>query len=649
MKLVTTRDQLDDVVDYFTHRAEYLCFDVETLGEHRGDPWRNVVAWISVGDVNETFVIPCGHPNGEFVERVFPLKETPDLQARLARGLKPRKSDYSTSIKNATVVFTDPPEHLDRTTVFGALKPLLLSDQLLKVGQNLAFDLGSVAKYLGDIPSGPYADTMIAAFLVDPDNSRRVNLKTLAKRYAHMDIEKGVGDNIAEHSFNDVAQYSGLDVVATVKVWEALRGLLNEHALSGTFKIEMSVLPVVTRMRLRGANLDMDALADVQMMLASDMESTKAAIYRLAGKKFNLNSTGEKQRLLYLPKRDGGRGLAKKVLTPGGKAKKAAGVELQLSDYSVAAAALERYRDTDELVTLMLKYADLNKLLSTYVAPYFDPKKSMADKGVVHTELVQIGAATGRFSSRNPNLQNIPSPGTHYGKLIRNLFVAPAGHALVVADYSQIEPRIIAAMSRDATMTQTYREGGDLYTAIGERMGVDRKAGKVLVLSISYGVGPDKISSQIGCSVQEARDLLDDFADKFPQVMKLKSRVILHAKDKRPGPYVTTLGGRRRYLPDLKSQDQVLRSRAERQAFNTVIQGSAADIMKMAMVFADEAIPDGAELILTVHDELVAVTPTSLADDTAEAIRSAMEDGFTHWRIPLLADVKVVEKWGQAK
>ena len=267
----------------------------------------------------------------------------------------------------------------------------------------------------------------------------------------------------------------------------------------------------------------------------------------------------------------------------------------------------------------------------------------------MHTELVQIGAETGRFSSRNPNLQNLPSSGTAYGKRVRNLFVAPPGHKLIVADYSQIEPRVIAMLSKDPTMVANYRDNGDLYTAVGERMGVDRKAGKVLVLSMAYGVGPDKMSGQIGCSIAEARDLLESFADQFPQIVRLKSKTVRQARARRPVPYVTTMTGRRRYLPDLRSDVQWQQSRAERQAFNTLIQGSAADIIKLALVLADQKIPEAASLLLTVHDEIVASSPDDLIEETSEAIRSAMEDMSANWIVPLVATFSVAQKWGSAK
>jgi DNA polymerase-1 len=338
---------------------------------------------------------------------------------------------------------------------------------------------------------------------------------------------------------------------------------------------------------------------------------------------------------------------------------------LTIYHYSVSSDALEFYRSKDELVDAILEYQDLNKLMTTYVMPYlggevtrttmgkekvFD-KKSLLINGRVHTNFKAHGAETGRFSSSDPNLQNIPSGG-QYGTLIRNLFVAPPGHKLIVADYSQIEPRIIAAFSKDPIMIKNYLDKEDIYTTIGKTMGVDRKAGKVLVLSIAYGVGPDKIAESIGCTVADAKSLLNRFTEKFHDISKYKARIIRQALAKSPVPYVPTVLGRRRYLPDLKSKDIGLRARAERQAFNTIIQGSAADLMKYAMVRAHSCFVNepGAQVILTVHDELVTVAREDIAEEVAEAIRESMEGiKIPEITVPLIADVKIVNKWGEAK
>ncbi len=654
--LITTLEALQDAVSYFESEAEFLAFDVETIWDHRLDTWRNTVTWICLGDDRRQFSIPMGFPNGEFLREEYPLKKTADLQARLDRGLQPRKSDYSVDRTKATKIFSDPPEHLSRTEVFSALKSIMFDDRLLKVGHNLAFDLGSVAKYLGGIPSGPYADTRIAAFLVDSSKAYGYGLKDVAAKYADIEMVKGVGKFVENHSFQEVHEYALLDVVATAKVWTVLRERLSQDNLEKVFALEMDVLPVVTNMKLRGVPLDQDSLVNLKLKLEGDIEVAKENLFQTAGRRFTLTSNSEKQKVLFGPKDQGGRGLTPTVLTPGGKEKERAKKPIEISDYSVSADALEAFRGEDALVDQLLEHTALSKMLSTYVLPYLEGKRkdknstALLDAGRIHTDFNQVGAATGRFSSSNPNLQNVPGSGTAYGKAIRNLFAAPDGHLLVVADYSQIEPRLIAGFSRDPIMLDTYRSGGDIYTAIGERMGVDRKAGKVLVLSIAYGVGPEKIAKSIGCTFDEARLLLEEFGAQFPKVDLLKGRVIATALRKEGDPYVSTPCGRRRYLPDLRNDLYWIRRKAERQAFNTLIQGTAADIMKMALVATDRAIPEGAYLTLTVHDELVVVTPEHLAEETAAKVKHAMErQSFVTLQVPLVAEVNIAARWGDAK
>lgn len=648
--IITDASQLEEAVDYLRNDAEFFCFDVETIG-HRGDPWRNDVVWIGIGDDKRQWSVPLNFPNGELLEETYPLKDSADLRARLERGLKPRKSDYSVSRKLIQRTFSEPPSHLDRTTAFGILKPLMFDDNVLKVGHNLTFDVGSVAKYIGGIPSGPYACTMVASFLVDSSRAFGYGLKDVAKIYCDIEVEKGVGAEVEKHPFEVVSKYVLLDVLAAAKVWVALRERLHTDNLKRVFELEMDVLPVITKMRLSGTPIDTDQLDVLKETLDSDIESVRKRIEVAAGRKFNLNSNADKQDLLYSPKSEGGRGLKPMVLTPKGKDKKRAGEPLTVSDYSVGAEALEIFRGKDHLVDLLLEHSGLSKLLSTYVLPYRgdEAKSGLVDNGMIHTDFNPIGAATGRFSSRNPNLQNVPSSGSEYGKLIRNLFVAPPGHSLVVADYSQIEPRLIAGFSQDPVMLETYRGGGDIYTAIGDRMNVDRKAGKVLVLSIAYGVGPDKISKQLGIDATEARDLLEDFNDKFSDIGRLKGVTIQQAR-RHDVPFVSTITGRRRYLPDLRSDVQWIRAKAQRQAFNTLIQGSAADIMKIALVRADEMLPEDSYLVLTVHDEMVVVTPDDHVDETSEIVRDAME-GIVIPRlgVPLKAEVTNAQRWGDAK
>jgi len=424
----------------------------------------------------------------------------------------------------------------------------------------------------------------------------------------------------------------------------------------------MDVLEVICNMELRGADIDVDNLAVLKADLDVQLETTKAKIYTLAGKAFNINSVPEKQSLLFSKVSEGGRGLKGKVLTPAGQKRFDSTGKASVTDFSVAEPAIKMFQGKDALVDALLEYSDLNKLLTTYVIPYLGgditrttagksktvAKKSIMIKNRIHTDFIQYGAETGRFSSRNPNLQNVPNPRTKNGKAIRNLFIAPEGYKLVVADYSQIEPRVLASFSGDRILCANYIDGVDIYTTIGNTVGVDRSAAKTLVLAMMYGVGPDKIAGSIGVSVAEARNLLDAFIKKFPTIALYKKQVISESRSRGPVPYAVTYMGRRRYIPDLRSTVQWERSRAERQAFNTVIQGSSADLIKLAMIRAHKMIPDESSLILTIHDELVTVTPDHLAEETEAAIREAME-GINALKIPMIADVKTVQRWGEAK
>ena len=658
MNIITTQKQLDELVSAYS-AVDAFCFDVETVGDHRGDPRQNIVTWIALATYDRVDVIPMNHPNGEYIRTDYPL--LPSSAVRVSKGMELRDSDCSKDERKATRIFGPAPEQLTAGEVFKSLKSLLLSNKV-KVGHNLKFDLQSVTKYVGQLPTPNYFCTLNAAFILNNQNRNDLGLDDCLKREFGYEMVKGVGKAVETHSFDEVATYAALDAEWTWKLYLKYSTDLDTDGLKGIFNLEMDVLEVICRMELRGADIDVTELEKLKASLDIQLETTKATIYRLAGKAFNINSVPEKQKLLFSSKKDGGRGLKPKVLTPAGQKRLDEGKPSSVADFSVSEPALQGLAGKDPLVDALIEYSDLNKLLTTYVIPYLGgditrtlagkskitAKKSLMLKGRIHTDFVQYGAETGRFSSRNPNLQNVPAPHTANGKAIRNLFVAPEGYSLVVADYSQIEPRVIASFSQDRIMCGAYMNGEDIYTTIGDTMGVDRKAGKVLVLSLAYGVGPDKISSSIGCSLAEARDLLDEFTAKFPAVARYKRQVVSESRRQAPIPFASTLLKRRRYLPDLRSNEVWKRSRAERQAFNTVIQGSAADVIKLAMIRANKMIPSEANLILTVNDELVTVTPTEMAEETVAQIRLAME-GIQALQVPLLADITTVKRWGEAK
>ena len=667
MNIITTKKQLEDLVEFYSE-VDAFAFDVETVGENRIQPKVNDVLWISLATEGRVDVIPMGHPNGEFVRWDKELLLSGERKAAAGKVLT--DADYSKNQARWTPVFGEPPAQLLPGVVFTALKPLFFSDKL-KIGHNVKFDLKSVAKYFrGVVPSKPFFDTLMASFIIDNRTKNSLGLADCAKRELKLHVEKGVGAQVEVHSFTDVANYSALDAEATWLLYKSLAPKLT-GSLQRVWHLEMDVVAALCDMELTGATIDVEEMKKLQKRIEIDLDLAKGKAYKLAGKAFSMNSVQEKQKLLFSPKEEGGRGIKpnlkiKVALTTKGQEVASSNPnKLTINHYSVSADALEFYRNKDELVDAILGYQDLNKLMTTYVVPYLGGdttrtnlgksrivnKKSLMVKGKVHTNFKSHGAETGRFSSSEPNLQNIPSSG-QYGKLIRNLFVAPPGYKLIVADYSQIEPRIIASFSRDPIMLENYLTGGDIYTTIGNTMGLDRKAGKVLVLAMSYGVGPDKIAQSIGCTVTEARKLLDDFTKKFNDIQKYRAKVIRQAVANGSVPFVETIFGRRRYIPDLKSGDKGLKNRAERQAFNTMIQGSAADLMKLAIVRAHSCFLDEPDVnvILTIHDELVVVAREDLADEAAEAVRESMEGiKLSEIIVPLIAEVKVVDKWGDGK
>jgi len=530
MNIITTQEQLDDFVAFYKN-VDAFAWDVETIGEDRIYPVINDVCWISFATEGRTDVIPMGHPNGEFTEWEKPLMLAG--QRRQAEGKPLLESHYSKDQKKWIAKFGEAPKQLNPAEVFAAIKPIMFGPAL-KIAHNAKFDLKSVAKYYkGRVPTKPHFDTLMAAFIVNNQNKFDLGLAACVRRELGIEVEKGVGENVALHSFTDVAKYSGIDADVTWKLYKVLQPKIVGN-LQKVWKLEQDVLSALCDMELTGAYIDQDALETLAEEIEKGKHEAEAKCYKEAGKAFAINSVPAKQQLLF-GSEDGQKARLpfpnpkfKSALTPKGAEAYKNKEQLTAAHCSVSAEALEFWRGKDALVDAILEYQDLNKLMTTYVTPYtggevkrttngkekITERKSLLINGRVHTNFKAHGAETGRFSSSEPNLQNIPSSG-EYGKLVRNLFVAPPGYKLVVADYSQIEPRIIASFSDDEVLVNNYLTGGDIYTTIGDTMGVDRKAGKVLVLAISYGVGPDKIAASIGCTLKEAKDLLNRFEEKF--------------------------------------------------------------------------------------------------------------------------------------
>ena len=639
MSIITTSEQLQEVVDYYS-RFDALAFDVETIGESRLDPRRNEVVWLSMATYGgRTDVIPMGHPNGRLL--------------RVEPGRTPR-GNVSKDKRLATSIWSPPPKQLYPGEVFSALKPLLMSDRL-KVGHNVKFDAGSVTKYLGETPPGPFFDTGGAAYLI---NSGHRPIKGYAKPYALGSVlrrelgvtyDKKIGAEVEAHPFKTVAQYSHLDARWTWMLRKPLEAQIKPARLGKLWRLEMDLLEVLLRMEMTGAPIDVQALKALDRDLQAERLARLEAVYHHSGGRHDLNLASPVQLVafIYGPKSEGGLGLKPKKWTKGG-------VKTEPQP-STDDEALRSYKSRVPFVRALLDYRDTDKTLSTYVTPYLHgsvvrgkQRPPALVNGRIHASFNQFGTETGRFSSSNPNLQNVPGADTETGRRIRGVFQALPGYKLIVGDESQVELRVIGHFSEDPLLCQQIRNGEDLHQAVADALGITRKGGKALNFAIPFGAGPDKVADMAGVGVRDAERYLEEYAKTYKGVTRWKRRVLSDCRKAKP-PHVRTLLGRRRFLPAIHAVSYGPRGHAERQAVNTVIQGSAADLIKIAMVILDrklQAIPD-THLLLTVHDELVVMTPEEHAEAAAVAMREAME--MDRLSVPLMANITVCDRWSEGK
>jgi DNA polymerase I-like protein with 3'-5' exonuclease and polymerase domains len=655
--VVRTREHLSEVVDWFG-RQDTLVFDVETLGEYRGEPTRNEVAWIGLAGPQRAVAIPMGHPNG----------------SRLVKAATKRKNKDTGKFDIFPPVYDDPPEQLRPSEVFDALYPLLFNDRITKVAHNAVFDLVSVAKYYdGEIPAGPHSDTIVLQWLLN-ENLHTLKLKALVNKYYGADYDKeDVGKKIENHPFNAVAHYLFMDCRYTWLLWRRYNPQFAKQQLERVRRMEEALIPVLCRMKMAGTDIDMDVLTELDKRLGEEIVQAEADFYRAAGKKINLGSAPQKANLLFGPKEDGGQGLKATVLTPGGQKKRRAGIKLLPVDYTTQAEHLEAFVG-NPVVDNLLHYQELDKLHGTYVTGYLgDPENPKRPcriyDGKIHADLVQYGTVTGRFSCREPNLQNVPRPDTTHGKQIRGLFIAPRGKKLIVADYGQVELVVLAHFCGAGALFDGFYKGIDPHSATAAALiGQDpqkfmdrvragdpqalklRQVAKGINFAVVFGAGSAKVASMAGISVQEAEKFLKVHRRAFPEIYRLKKQIVEDCRSCWP-PHVTTLLGRKRRLPTIHSRSDSERWKAERQAVNSRIQGSAADLIKVAMLRLDARLEDEMDLILSVHDELVTVCAEEDADRCASLVRDAMLGTEIQKlvKVPLSADVKIVDRWSEAK
>jgi DNA polymerase-1 len=535
------------------------------------------------------------------------------------------------------------PEQLDRDEVLGLLKPLLEDAQLAKVGQNLKYDSNVLANYGIDL-RGIAHDSMLQSYVLDSTGTRH-DMDSLALKYLGqkaISFEEVAGKGAKQLTFNQVsveqaAPYAAEDADITLRLHQTLwRRLSTEAALCALYRdIEMPLVPVLARIERNGAFVSRQTLADHSHELAQRLDALEAQAHELAGQPFNLGSPKQLGEILFekleLP-------VIKK--TPKGAPSTAEEVLQELAvDYPLPA--------------LLMEYRSLSKLKSTYT----DKLPDMIDPttGRVHTSYHQAVTATGRLSSSDPNLQNIPIR-TDEGRRIRQAFCAPEGRRIVAADYSQIELRIMAHLSQDDGLLRAFAQDLDVHSATAaevfdvalEEVSADqRRKAKAINFGLIYGMSAFGLGRQLHIGRAEAQAYIDKYFARYPGVANYmqRTRAVAHEQG-----FVETLMGRRLYLPEINARNKQRQQAAERTAINAPMQGTAADIIKLAMIAVDDWLAHtgiDALMIMQVHDELVFEVAAPQVDELAHELPGLMA-GVASLDVPLLVEVGVGHNWDEA-
>ena len=531
-------------------------------------------------------------------------------------------------------------EALQRINLF---KPLFENESIMKIGQNLKYDLEVLRNYNVEL-KGLMWDTMIAHYLIQPE--LRHNMDYMAEIYLHyqtIHIDELIGPkgknqrSMRDLDPKDVYEYACEDADITLQLKNKLEDELKQHNCEDLFyHIEMPLMPVLAEMEMNGVCLDTASLAETSKQFTTRMNEIEARIYELAGQQFNIASPKQVGEILF------------DKLKIVEKAKKT-----KTGQYVTSEEVLQQLKNKHEIVADILEHRGLKKLIGTYIDAL--PKLINPRTGHIHTSFNQTITATGRLSSSDPNLQNIPIRGED-GKEIRKAFIPEPGCLFFSADYSQIELRVMAHLSQDPNMIEVFREGKDLHAAtaaniykksIEEVTRDERTKSKRANFGIIYGITVFGLAERLDIPRDEAKMLIDGYFQTFPEVHDYmeKSKEVARKQG-----YVTTLFGRRRYLPDINSANSVVRGFAERNAINAPIQGTAADIIKVAMIhifqrFKAEGIKS--KMILQVHDELNFSVYPDEKEKVERIVIEEMQNAF-HMAVPLVADSGFGDNWLEA-
>ncbi len=538
--------------------------------------------------------------------------------------------------------------------VLERLRPAMTNSAIPKVGHNVKFDAVILARHGLEVSPLSF-DTMIGEWLVRSDSSQgKLGLKAVA--FSRLGVEMtDIGDLLGKGKkqitmdlvpVDQAAPYAAADADMTLRLVQPIKQDLAAQQLEGLFyDIEMPLVPVLADMEQAGMLIDVELLRQMSAELSEQLQALVRQIYETVGYSFNLNSSQQLGEALFEKLRLPTQGLRK---TKSGY-------------YSTAADVLESLRgvDTTGVLEALLEYRELEKLRSTYVDAL--PQMVNPRTGRIHTSFNQTGAVTGRISSSDPNLQNIPIR-RDQGRRVRDAFIAAPGCQLIGADYSQVELRIMAHISGDEALRRAFREGQDIHATtaaavfnvpLDQVTSAQRSFAKAVNFGLLYGMGAFRLARDSELTLPEAEAFIATYFQRFPRVREYLDRTRQQAVQQ---GYVETLLGRRRYfpilqLPDTSQQAMIAKRAAEREAVNMPIQGTAADIIKIAMVRLHRALRErglGSKMVLQVHDELLLETPESEVDEVLELVREVMENAFV-LDIPLRADARVGHSWGELK
>lgn len=543
----------------------------------------------------------------------------------------------------------NPEEHLDTKTVLDVLSSVLEDPKIKKCGHNLKFD-ARVLGWEGARLRGVVFDSMLASIMIDPGRAGhkldQLVLDTLGLTMTPISDLLGQEADLcmADVPLSDVAPYAAEDADMALRLYHALTPKLKELGLDRLLEeVEAPLTEVLAEMEVNGIICDPDELARQGQLLAERVEELRSQIYEYAGGEFNIDSPRQLGQVLF----------ERLGLPPGKKTKTGYSTDIEVLSNL---ASQEDKNDPKTLVPgLVIEYRQLAKLISTYLGNLRDAINPETKR--IHTTFHQLVTATGRLASQNPNLQNIPVR-SDVGRQIRKAFVAPPGHQLICADYSQIELRVLAHLSEDEGLLEAFRAGLDIHNAVASQVyGVpvdqvtreQRDHAKVINFGIIYGITPYGLARRIeGLEVNRAAELITDYKRRFPGIDTFLQECVAQASEY---GYVTTVLGRRRYIPEIHSRSRPTRALGERLAINSVVQGSAADLIKVAMVNLSaridrEKLP--LKLLLQIHDELVLEVPTEQAQEMAQIVTEEME-GAMKLKVPLKAEAGIGPDWMTAK